>query len=85
LSYRSERTVSVRGVQVEVEELPALREAIAALYDLARSGVGGVADTRHQDAFAFLELAAKAGNPVPVAGYPKLLEEIDAATAANGL
>ena len=41
-----------------------LREAIAALHVGAESPTGFVADARHEAAFAFLELAAKAGHPV---------------------
>lgn len=72
----------VRGVGVLVEQLPDLRQAIAALQALADSPSGGVADERHEAAYAFLE-PAEAGHAVPVAEYPALLGEIDALIAVQ--
>ena len=50
---------------------------------VAESPSGSVADERHKAAFGFLQLAAQAGHPVPVADYPTLLAEIDALIAEH--
>lgn len=82
----SARSVHVRGVNVLVTELPALRSAIAALANLASSGRGAAVteESPEVQAMGFLEMAPQAGNPVPVAEYPKLLEEIDSVIAEHG-
>jgi hypothetical protein len=74
----AEREVHLRGVNVLVNDLPDLREAIAALDEGARSPHGFLADERHEFGFQFLTLAAQAGSPVPRADYPKLIAELDA-------
>lgn len=71
-------TVRIRGVEVRVEDLSRLREAVEALYDLAM-GPGGQRTELHLEAMRFFEMAADSGQPTSPPDYPQVLGEIDAA------